>query len=390
MDVSLKQHKGARVGQVSVTTAAMKAIASQGHGWLRVRAGAPGRPSPELVDVVLQAMAQANIAELHRTDDDPEVGGSHVAVSADAVLVFIDFCDTRVGMRAWCEVFAEGLAGLDGPVQVGSATSVPLPGDGRDLSSTAMALTLPLDQALIDADEARYGAGAPGWHVDPERTEALLEVLLPWCLTDAHTCYLRSGLFIVTIDPDSALPLIRAALPRVDPVTLATTDPHGAVRQFALCTDGHVSAQRYDPAATDMDATADLEALLVACAGLVDYGMIRRGQVRRDSWHYLVNNDHPLIPSQTYTGSHLRQMRPLEATHVPDVYAIQLLTDQHLAHGMDLTGWDVRQVAPGRHLVSTPAAAAWLHDPHGPPAAMLEAARHQFAPALITADMVKP
>lgn len=390
MDVSLKQHKGARVGQVSVTTAAMKAIASEGHGWLRVRAGAPGRPSPELVDVVLQAMVQANIAELDRTDDDPEVGGSHVAVSADAVLVFIDFCDTRVGMRAWCEVFAEGLAGLDGPVQVGPARSVPLPGDDLEVSSTAMALTLPLDQSLIDEDEARYGAGAPGWHVDPGRTEALLEVLLPWCLTDAHTCYLRSGLFIVTIDVDSALPLIRAALPRVTPVTFATADPDGAVRQFALCTAGHVAVQRYDPAVTGEGLTADLEALLVACAGLVDYGMIRRGQLGKDEWALLVNSRHPLIPSQASTGSRLQQLRPLEATYVPDVYAIQLLTDQHLAHGLDLTGWDVRHVAPGRHLVSTPAAAAWLHDPDGPPAAMLEAARHQFAPALITADMVKP
>lgn len=378
------------MGQVLVTAAAMKAVASQGHGWLQVREGAGGRPSPELVEVVERAMEQANIAELHRTDDDPEVGGSHVAVSADAVMVFIDFCDTRVGMRAWCEVFAEGLAGLDGPVHVGPARSESLPGVESDLSSIAMALTLPLDQELIDADDARYGAGAPGWHVDPAHTDALLEVLLPWCLTHAHTCYLRSGLFTVTIDPDSALPLIRAALPRTYPVTLATTDPDGAVRQFALCPDGHVSVQRYDAAVTGKAVTADLEALLVACAPLVDYGMIRRGQLNRDEWVHLVNNRHPLIPSQTSTGSLLLPLRPLEASHVPDVYAVQLLTDQHLAHGLDLTGWDVREVAPGRHLVSTPAAAAWLHDPLGPPTAMRDAARQQFAPALITADLVAP
>jgi hypothetical protein len=373
---------------VSVSRSAIAAIVAEGHGWLKFAPGSGGQVTSSMVDAIRLAMEEANLAEQQRSHDDPEVGGSHVAVSPKAVLVYIDFCDSRAAIDAWTRNFALGLATVEEPIRIGRAKSEYLPGWGRDLPSVALGLTLPRDAGLLEADTKRYGQVPPGWHVAEERTLDLLNVLVPWCLTDAAECHLRSGSFVVRMDAGSVLSLITSAIPRVTPVTLATTSTDGAIRQFALCDAGHVAVQRHDPAGSTGPLADDLQELLVRCAPLVDYGLVKRGRIRTDTWQRVVNSEEPRMPSEPPLGVNLQGIRHLEDSHGTDAYAIQLLTQRHLAQQPDLSDWTVREVAPDRYLVSTSDVATWLADPDGPPAALLDAARRQFDPMLISSPML--
>jgi hypothetical protein len=74
-------------------------------------------------------------------------------------------------------------------------------------------------------------------------------------------------------------------------------------------------------------------------------------------------------------------------THVPDAYAIQVLSEAHLAGGPHLDGWEVEDIGHGRSRVTAPDLAAWFSGDEPDPA-VLAAARADFDPILLTSDQV--
>ena len=78
------------------------------------------------------------------------------------------------------------------------------------------------------------------------------------------------------------------------------------------------------------------------------------------------------------------EFRHLLGSRVLDAYGIQLLTDAHLAHAHDLSGWHVETVAPGRHVVRARDLAA-SYAGNQPDPAVLERARADFGDMILTA-----
>ncbi|MFG2845966.1 hypothetical protein ACGF12_22770 [Kitasatospora sp. NPDC048296] len=76
---------------------------------------------------------------------------------------------------------------------------------------------------------------------------------------------------------------------------------------------------------------------------------------------------------------------PLWARRLPDVHAIQLLNSTHLNQAVDLSGWTITEVNPGRYLVEARDLAAWCAQ-GAPSEAVLAQARADFGPALATPE----
>lgn len=166
-------------------------------------------------------------------------------------------------------------------------------------------------------------------------------------------------------------------------LTLTRIGPDGSVHRMSVGNLGHVVYELVDPAQERVVLAQRLSEVLVDHAPMAEYGLVRLGLTPIGAWHRLVDQLPPRLPHRR--GSYSRVVRHLEPSRVPDVYGIQLLSDQHLAGGPDLTGWEVDQVSEGMHLVSASDLGAWF-DREGPDEATLERARRAFAPLILTYD----
>jgi hypothetical protein len=93
-----------------------------------------------------------------------------------------------------------------------------------------------------------------------------------------------------------------------------------------------------------------------------------------------------------YDGGH----RYLDREKVPDAFAWQLLTGQHLNAAHDLSGWSVTDVAPDRFAVAHPDPDAWflpnqdnLGSSH-PDSDVLARARQDFGAMILREDPEAP
>lgn len=88
----------------------------------------------------------------------------------------------------------------------------------------------------------------------------------------------------------------------------------------------------------------------------------------------------------------------LWSRYLPDAYAVQVVTDEHLAKAHDLSSWHVETVAPGRHLVRAKDLQPWFnldanlgpYDPETqsmrqfPDDEVLDKARHDFGEMILS------
>ena len=160
---------------------------------------------------------------------------------------------------------------------------------------------------------------------------------------------------------------------------------------------GEVTLARRRSTGRPPDDLLDLTQTLVRLAPVLEQGLIRRSKVIAGSWSQAVNADVPLLPyggEGLHTGGFLYELRHLLDHRTLDAYGVQILTDEHLANATDLSNWDIRTVAPGRHLVSAPKLAPW-YAADQPDAETLERARCDFRdlilnPAVVASEPPQP
>ncbi|WP_052667454.1 hypothetical protein [Nitriliruptor alkaliphilus] len=197
--------------------------------------------------------------------------------------------------------------------------------------------------------------------------------------------YLQFGFVQFRVDPADVPRMIRDATARRLASTLALTriGPDGSVHRMSVGNLGHVVYELVDPAQERVATAQRLSEVLVDHAPMLEYGLVRLGLTPMVGWHRLVDHLLPRLPHRR--GSYSRRVRHLEPSRVPDAYGIQLLSDQHLAGGPDLTGWEVGQVTEGMYLVTAPDLHAWF-DHDQPDEGTLERARQNFAPLILTSS----
>lgn len=331
-----------------------------------------------------EAMVAANDAELDATGDEPRIGGSGVSLTARGPVIFIGFCDEAEALGSWLgrvarELTERGLSGKLTPIR-----SDPAPIDHVQSEAMTTAFTVPIDWEQFNHHLATRRGAATGWYVDPEATGALIDTLVPWCLFDAQL-YLAHGGAQFAIDAGEARDLVAMALRAGPRVQLVCCTEAGDFQRVVFDLAGQVTLARRRTADWHRE-TSDLERVLVRLAPLVEQGLIRRSLVISGAWSMAVDN-HPLrLPFRDEglgASAFRRHLRHLLASRTLDAYGIQILNDQHLARATDLSGWDVREVSPGRHLVRARTLDAWFDAPHPDPATLARA-RADFGELIAT------
>lgn len=145
--------------------------------------------------------------------------------------------------------------------------------------------------------------------------------------------------------------------------------------------------QRVTAAAMWPEDSLEVQNVLVSIADFgLSFGCVKRGRMGQFAWRQLGKVD---WPSEPVVGSFAMIDHPEVPLHefAPDVFGVQVLTDEHLAKLGHLDNWSAQEVAPRRYLVRHRNQVAWFNG-SGPNPAALDAAREDFAPILITDSQV--
>jgi hypothetical protein len=353
--------------------------------WVQV---VTGRPLAEVLPVV-----SAVVREVAERFDPDVIGAGEVLVFPGGPVVVVEYCDEREILVSWASELAAALGdhGLNGSVRLFDAHSSPHWLDDTPVVVPTLAGSIPVDVEAILADVDRTTA-APFWYVPEPVTGAVLDILVPWCLalTGGDTVRFQHSLQHRDVDSRDVKELLRLALAQhsrgdagvtcgrsIETFRLLRFDIHG---QFTVAT-----ADRTMGCAGQ---AAELARLLTRLAPHLENALIRLATPGR-TWRQVVNP--PVLPPRPpFAGgrlgaSLLSDFRHLLGSRVFDAYGIQLLTDAHLAHARDLSGWHVETVAPGRHLVRARDLDAW-YDGARPDLIVLEQARADFSDMILTAE----
>ena len=307
------------------------------------------------------AMTAANDAEWTATDGEPRIGGSSVSLTPRGPVILIGFCDDATALESWltrvaAELTAHGWSGKLGPVR-SEAASI----DHEQSEAITAAFTIPINEDAFRRDRTMHGGVALGWYGDDEITAQLVAKLVPWCRFDGQV-FLGHHSAQFAIAADQATDLVIKALRSGPPVHLLCAAENGDFQRVVFDLVGQVTVARRRSGGWSEDA-AELEQILTELAPLLDQGLVRRSFVISGAWPSVVNDRPPYLPHSDagfIPSLFRRELRHLLASRTIDAYAIQILGDEHLTHAADLSSWDVRSVAPGRHLVRAPDVGAWL------------------------------
>jgi len=137
---------------------------------------------------------------------------------------------------------------------------------------------------------------------------------------------------------------------------------------------------------TDWRSTIDaLRERLTAQPALTEHASIRPATKCGLSWEHL---DFRLKLPNGLREASVRYNQHLLGRYAYDAHGMQVLTDAHLAKAHDLTGWLVTDLGHGRHLVEAADLAPWYANPL-PDRGVLDQARHDFGPMILTEDVIR-
>ncbi len=128
------------------------------------------------------------------------------------------------------------------------------------------------------------------------------------------------------------------------------------VTRTSLAAPAEVAHQVWDDELPWQHAVEELVDVLVAEAELVNLAVVERHPNLMATWHAVGCHWNPLPHVE---GHEVRAAFHLLGSYVHDARGIMLLTDAHLARAHDLSGWDVEQVGPRRHLMRARDLAPW-------------------------------
>lgn len=277
----------------------------------------------------------------------------------------------------WLELFVAAWdRAFDGEVIGGPASRLPR---GRDPEPqlTVFAAYSTDDLSAVPSDHR-----AATWSVDETTTRHLAEQAVHWAYTRGCRQHLRrADWWVEPIGLDHGPALAQGCHRYGSAEVRCAHDEPFRSRHASFEPNGRATYQVTDPTAPWADRLDALRAVLSWTPPRTDLGMLRHGLGGSSVW------GRPTVPWPHVSDTALTYNQPLLASFVPDVSGIQLLTDAHLARATDLSGWHVRSLGGGRHLVEHPNLETW-YAAAAPPDDVLARARADFGGLILTPELI--
>lgn len=225
------------------------------------------------------------------------------------------------------------------------------------------------------------------WTLPEAARRRRLELAARWALEPSGVAGVGRIRLVPVERGDFESQLASALGDTIHPADVNGCEPSGTLSREIVFGDWGVSAWRASyPGLSQLDRVERLCELLVEAAPDLEVGGI----------NFLFTRSSGLFTSLLdvpWVG-----VPQLWSRYLPDAYAVQVVTDEHLAKAHDLSSWHVETVAPGRHLVRAKDLQPWFnldanlgpYDPETqsmrqfPDDEVLDKARHDFGEMILS------
>lgn len=313
--------------------------------------------------------------------------GDTPIVAPRELVVYITECDSPEALDRWCAALVTSLdeAGWSG--QVAPVRSEHCFYDDPDnyVDSYVAGLVVPIDLDGYYSD-LTAGKGRTRWLVDSARTKALVDLATSFVLDGPGEIYFRHGLVQFRVTRETVHQVATMAISQAPPVALTRIGPDKGMARVLLGTLGHVHYELHLPGADWQEHVDVLTRQVDQHTNIIEYGFIRTGWSVSVGWHAIIDRRPPRPPH--VRGNYSGTARELDASRVPDAFAIQWLTDKHLANASNLDRWEVEQISGRLHRVTAQPLAPWFTDPE-PAQDVMDRARTDFGSLILTGEDLK-
>ncbi|MEO5319204.1 hypothetical protein PV761_11540 [Arthrobacter sp. CC3] len=347
--------------------------------WLQFRP----RGSKDVFEAVEAAVQMANQA----VDDagwGDDVFTAGVSDSDAGPVALMIRAGTEEGVRAWFAAFAQHLETLGKSGRVAAAPEAFFP----EWLSGAVDVPLQLnafvsyqtdDLALLDAEQERRA-----WHVPTDLTAQIAEAATAWGRFEDADVYLSRRIHQTrTRNPNVGQALAAGAIKfAMARVAYLRSEP----RRFTWASMSPLGRACYgvvDDTISWQDRLAQVVRAMTAFPAETDLAFVQYSAAP-SSWGDLAGARPALPHVEEY---HVRYNRHLNGQYVPDAHGIQLLTDAHLEHANDLSGWNITSLGGGKHLVEAKDLQLWCAN-IDPDPEILAQARADFGGMILTPEII--
>lgn len=226
------------------------------------------------------------------------------------------------------------------------------------------------------------------WAVNDEITRRAAERAVAWCTGLQGTTWFEHGIyFTAPADPLSLVGLLGVALGQRPGAAVAVTSEDGDFRRVGFRAQGHVTYEV--PWREDWERSVDdLTDVLAENADIASYGLVKTSLAPISSWDSLLIYAHEYgQPEPEVQGGYEEKLNDEEGSFVPFPYGRQLLGEAHLQRAAHLESWSLQPIdGTSKTVLRARDQDQWF--PHGPTAEVVERARAEFGPMLLTREVV--
>jgi hypothetical protein len=297
-------------------------------------------------------------------------------------MVWLCLCDSLQSLDHWLQVLHSELqtAGWTGQIKVFNNDHTPYDDPRRVVSATVAGTVRRFDE-LVNASssdsESGWGCGAATIDDAAERAVAAV-------LSGDGDIYVRHETTKYLVPQADAPDAFRAALRSARWGALIRVGPGGDWTSAVFSALGHMHFERYDPAGGWRAEFEFVRNQLIKHAEVSEYGFVKRLTIPSILWLDLIDRR---PGARSVRGSYPHFVRHLEGSRVPDAFASQLLSDEHVASAHDLGSWRQTELGNGMTLVETEDLLAW-HDRETPEESTIAKARADFGRMILTQEDV--
>ncbi|MGW1465443.1 hypothetical protein ACWCPT_14020 [Streptomyces sp. NPDC002308] len=357
----------------------LRELEANGHDGVRVEFAPDSHVAVAVIaEVARRGLVAANDAADKAAPDS--AWGSFLTASLAGVSVEIGSSWSDEALLRWLETYAGELraGGLAGELR--ATETVRLPDWVGQLAEPMTTVYVALDVPGTAGTEG-WSEQAASWAADWSGRA------VRWAAEAGGDAYVSSGGLGQLDTTGDVATHLASALHVASSGSLLYADGRASRAAFAhIGRSGQAAYQTHDASAAPEARAERARAVILAEAEYAHYAFVAPTRYPVYLWDNRARALPPLRPE--VPGHALRSYADLWNRFVPDVHCMQLLTDDHLARVSDLSRWTVTPVAPGRTLVEAPDLVEWLR-PGGPAPSVLDRARADFGPALVSADDVR-
>lgn len=371
--------------QVQVDTKAVLRALSRGHGeeaWVQILVDDSEDAVLHASDVD-QAVAAANEDSF---GGDIETLGAVETPIKGGYAILIQRPGTKRTYLRWLDKVAQLLTegGAEGVIT--AAPHVLSPAWYRNdptipAQPTAMIAFRTSDLSAMSRDEARFV-----WAVPPEPTRRIVEAVAQWTRLDGAKIHLGVSGYTTVAQVEDIEPMLNAALPREPSASIDqfTTKPR-RMRSASFGNYGTAGMQIVDFATPWPDRVQDLIEGMRRLPDLIEQASLAHMGKGSPPW----SNIGSAVPRPPHVMAyHFRTNPNLRRQFVPDAYAAQVLTQDHLSRAHDLSDWAITDLGYGRSLLTAPDLESWFASGQPDPA-VLAKARADFGDMILTDEVAE-